>query len=631
MARTTFIVILGTILLFFYGNLRADPGDIQDPYEVLLAHYNAIGGLEKLKTIKSSYSEGLIRLDGMQGKFRHWEKGPLQYRTEEKFDAVFQTDGDSGEVSWQLDTNGQVLLFKDRESKKRREIARRIELYEHLNRDSPVFTLTLEASKVVKGQECYQVLLSNRINKDISRFFINKKTLLMVKSISRQPDMEVITYYNDYRWVEGVQIPFHDFSTYLPWEKEEETTISRYKINPAVNEDLFAVPERKRDFHFLTSKDSAVIPFLFAENIIYLEVSVKDNTRYWVLDSGASMSVIDAEYAKELQLQQHGRIKGHGFGDLFSLSFATLPTYRVGSVLFDPQTVFVVKNLTKQSYEPEIAGILGYDFLSRFVVEIDYDQKLVILHDPEHYQGNSCAGTMVEAPLKYRTFTIPVTLDHKYRGDWSLDLGAHTSSIHFSFAEKNNLLQRRGIETISQGISGISFEKTVQFIDLETAGFHINYPLVTMPLKRGKGATALGEIAGNLGNDILSHFNLILDYRNQQVIFMKGRNFQKHQPRDKSGILIGRSEFREPMVSFVASGSPGYKAGFLAGDIIVRIDERNIPPGTSVLPLRDILRQEAGTTHVFTVVRNGRQIRLPLTLANLFPVTPESVALKKPQ
>ncbi len=635
---------------------------LSDPYRIFLVYYDAIGGLEKLKSIKSSYSKGIIRLDAMQGTFRHWEKSPLQYRTEEQFDAVFQAEGDDGQVSWQLDTNGQVLLNKDCESKKRREIARRIDLYEHLDRHSPVFTLTLKATAVVKGQKCYQIVLTNTINQDISRFFINTNTFLMVKSISSQPDMEVITYYDDYRWIEGIQIPFHDFSTYLPWEKEEETTISRYTINPTVNEDLFAVPMRKRDFHFLTPENSAVIPFLFTENILYLEVTVnpagldrkaqpqqenenptatkrlsaagfsdQDSTRYWVLDSGASMSVIDAEYAKELQLQQHDRIKGHGFGDLFSLSFTNLPAYRVGSVLFDPQTVFVVKDLTEQSYEPEIAGILGYDFLSRFVVEIDYDQKTITLHDPEHYHCNSCTGTMVEAPLKYRTFTIPVTLDHKYKGKWSLDLGAHSSSIHFPFAKKNDLLQRRGIETISQGISGISFEKTVQFNDLETAGFHIDHPLITIPLKRGKGATALGEIAGNLGNDILRHFNLVLDYRNQQVFFRKGKNFKRYPPRDKSGILIGRSEFKQPMISFVASGSPGQKAGFLAGDIIVKIDDRKISPGTAVLPLRDILREEAGATHIFTLARNGQQIELPLTLENLFPVTPGSGHFKKPQ
>lgn len=656
MVRNFFVFIPGILFLFFYGNVKADfsvptqpaqksqpqqtmqvppatrhpliaksSNNFSDPYEIFLAYYDAIGGLEKLKSIESSYSEGSIRLDGMCGTFRHWEKIPLQYRTEEKFDALFQTEGDSGQVSWQLDTNGQVLLFKDRETRKRREIARRIEQYEHLDRNSSVFTLTRKANTIVNGHECYQIVLTNNINQDISSFFFNINTLLMVKSISSQPDMEIITTYDDYRWADGILTPFHDFSTYLPWEKEEETTISRYTVNPVVNEELFAVPPQKRDFHFLSSKDSAVIPFLFAENILYLKVTVnpaeqfshQGSTRYWVLDSGASMSVIDADYAKELQLLQQGRIKGHGFGDLFTLSFTTLPAYRVGSILFDPQTVYVVKNLTAQSYEPEIAGILGYDFLSRFVVELDYSEKTVTLHDPEHYHRNHRAGTMVEAPLKYRTFTIPVTLDHKYRGDWSLDLGAHTSSIHFAFAEKNNLLQRRGTETISQGISGISYEKIVQFNDLEAAGFHIDHPLVTIPLKRGKGATALGEIAGNLGNDILRHFNLVLDYANQQVIFAKGKNFGKHPLRDKSGILIGRSEFKQPMISFVASDSPAQRAGFLAGDIIVQIDDRKISPGTPVLPLREILREEEGTTHIFTLSRNGQQVRLPLTLENL--------------
>jgi hypothetical protein len=253
---------LAVFLLIFSGNAWANPPELNDPYEIFLAHYNAIGGLVKLKNIKSSYSEGRVRLDGLKGTFRHWEKNPLQYRTEERFEIISQTEGDSGKVSWQLDTNGQVLLFKDKETRKRREIARRLEQYEHLDRSSPVFSLFLKETTPVKGRDCYQVLLTNRINQDISSFFIDTESFLMIKSINKQPDMEIITYYDQYRWIDGVRIPFHDFSTYLPWEKQEETEITRYTINPDISEEIFAVPQRKRDFHFLSETNAVTIGLL---------------------------------------------------------------------------------------------------------------------------------------------------------------------------------------------------------------------------------------------------------------------------------------------------------------------------------------------------------------------------------
>ena len=249
--------------------------------------------------------------------------------------------------------------------------------------------------------------------------------------------------------------------------------------------------------------------------------------------------------AKQLNLTIRGNIKGYGFGDLFELAFADIPAYRVGDIVFNSQTFFVVKDLTSRSYEPETAGILGYDFLSRFIVEIDYDNQLTTFYDPAEY-NYSGDGVVIDAPLKYRTFTIPMTLDKQYKGKWSIDLGAHTSSVHYPFALQNNLLKRKGTETVSQGISGINYEETVQFDCLTIAGFQLDRPLITIPLERGKGATALGEIAGNLGNSTLRHFHLVLNYPEQKIIVSKGAqtcNNSGLAPIIKIDILYGRHNF----------------------------------------------------------------------------------------
>ncbi len=592
--------------------------DFSDPYQIMQQHYAAIGGLQRLKSLVSSHSQGRVHYDGLQGTFKHWEKRPLQHRTEEDYAIITQIEGDSGTFAWFFDTNGQQLIVRDEDTLKRRRISELLDNYEHLDKNSPHFSMTYAGIKIIKNRPCYEVILSNTINTDRSHFFFDTQTLFIARSLYRQPDMEIESFYDDYKSVDGIIMPFHQHNTFHPWEKTEETWITHYSYDPPVTDDFFLPPERTKGYHFHNDDQAASIPFEFIENLIYLPVAIGGDKQFWVLDSGASMSVIDHDYAEKLGLIVQGSIRGYGFGELFELAFVKVPEYRVGDIQFDSQKFYVSKGLAAKSYEPAMVGILGYDFLSRFVVEIDYDQKQVTFHSPETfvYQGT---GTVLEAPLKYRTFTLPVTVDGKYQSLWSLDLGSYHSSIHYPFAEKHGLLDRNGVEIVSQGMSGLSRELNIQFNCLQIDRFQLDRPLLAIPVEKGVGATALGEVGGNLGNSTLSHFHLFLNYPEQKIIMEKGQSYNLVSPRDKSGLIIGRSENNQPMISYISTNSPADKAGLVAGDIIVELAGQAIGPDHPVLPLRDILRGPAGSEIVIHVQRNGQTLVSHIVLEDLYP------------
>jgi hypothetical protein len=597
--------------------------DLSDPYQIMHRHYQAIGGLERLKSITTGYSEGRVHYDGLQGTFKHWEKRPQQYRSEEDYSIISQIEGDSGEFAWFFDTNGQLLIVRDEDTLKRRRISLLIDRYEHLDRQSPYFSMTFAGITVIKGRPCYEVILSNTINSDRGHFFFDCQTLFMARSLYRQPDMEVESYYDDFKSVNGIIMPFHQHNTFHPWEKTEETWLSYHLSNQQVEESLFLPPQKEKGYHFQGGDTSATVPFELIENLIYLPVTIGGDSRYWVLDSGASMSVIDQEYAEKLGLNVQGSIKGYGFGELFELSFVEVPDHQVGTIRFDSQKMYVSKGLAAKSYEPVMVGILGYDFLSRFVVEIDYDLGQVTFHDPDSfvYKGS---GTTLDAPLKYRTFTLPVTVDGRFESLWSLDLGSYHSSIHYPFAEKHGLLSRAGVEIVSQGMTSLSREKNIQFSCLQIDRFRLDRPLLAIPLEKGVGATALGEVGGNLGNSTLRHFHLFLNYPEQKVILEKGKSFNTAWPRDKSGLILGRSDNNQPMISFIAENSPAGKAGLVAGDIIVEIAGQVIGPNQPIVPLRDILRGPAGSGIAIKVLRAEQILATTLILEDLYPADTSS-------
>ncbi len=606
------------LLLLILAATGACSANLSDPYRIMELHYEAIGGLERLKSVTSSYSEGRVRYDGLRGTFQRWDKRPLQYRTAEDYSIISQIEGDNGEFTWFFDTNGQQLIVRDEESLKRRQISLRLDRYEHLDRRSPYFSLAFSGITPVGDRPCYEVVLTNTINSDRGHFFFDTETLHMVRSKYLQPDMEIESVYGDYRTVDGMLLPFYQHNTFHPWEKEEETWTTTYTNNQPVDAQLFLPPARERGYHFGDGGTAATVPFELIENLIYLPVTIAGETHTWVLDSGASMSVIDQDYAKRLGLDVQGSIKGYGFGELFELSFVEVPEFQVGPITFARQKLYVSQGLTEKSYEPVIAGILGYDFLSRFVVEIDYDHQTATFHAPEAfvYRG---PGITIDAPLKYRTFTLPVVLDNRYSSLWSLDLGSYHSSVHYPFAEKHGLLDRPGVAIVSQGMSGISYETNVRFGCLAIDRFGLDQPLISIPVEKGKGAAALGEVGGNLGNSTLRHFHLFLNYPEQKIILEKGLHFNRAFPSDKSGMIIGRAESSQPMVSYVATASPAAKAGLRAGDMIMEMAGQPLVPGQLIAPLRTVLRGPAGSIVPLKIQREDKVFAATIILEEIYP------------
>jgi S1-C subfamily serine protease len=71
-------------------------------------------------------------------------------------------------------------------------------------------------------------------------------------------------------------------------------------------------------------------------------------------------------------------------------------------------------------------------------------------------------------------------------------------------------------------------------------------------------------------------------------------------------------------VVFVPPHTPGAEAGFLAGDIILAVNDIGVEHLNGLTALSDLMRAEAGTEYKFTIIRGGTKKSLKLKLANLF-------------
>jgi hypothetical protein len=263
----------------------------------------------------------------------------------------------------------------------------------------------------------------------------------------------------------------------------------------------------------------------------------------------------------------------------------------------------------------EISGVLGYDFFSRFVTKIDYANEKISFYDPESFQYSG-DGVVLDAPLETHTFSIPMTLDGTYSGNWTFDIGAGGSGLSYSFAEENGLLIRPGIERMCSGAGGDFIEKRSQFQSVEVAGFTLRNPLFMYPTQQA-GVIGMMRGSGIAGNDIFRHFLLYLDYDRQQVIFEKGDDFGKDFPRDRSGLQLWLTEEDEIEVGFSAPGTPAAEVGFEVGDRIETINGIAMESFDGILAVNELLKGDAGTEYAFGITRGGKPKEIKLKLRDL--------------
>jgi hypothetical protein len=615
------IIIAAILILSASRVIRAE--NVTDPYTILNKHFEAIGGLDTVKAEETVYAEGTLVIEGtgLQGTFKQWIAKPLMSREEVDLKVMQQLSGDNGQCSWIVDANGKLHIEKNEDALKRREVKKLLAEYDHLNPESQYFTLSFDGIEKVGTSDCYVITITNTINEDVKKDFYDTVNFFLVKSNDIRPDEEIHTTYTDYRDVHGVQHAFKETQEIFPIGQRVLITISKYEINVPIASAVFEPPDFDvEDFHFTRGESAENIPFQFIEDHIFLLVNINGKERLWILDTGAGKTVIDAHFATELGLTLEGTMKGMGIGHIVDVSLTTLPAFSLDGLLIDEQKIAAidVHQLLKRLIDIDVVGILGYDFLSRVITKIDYAHNTISFYHPDKFDYTG-TGTVVDAPLDDNMFVIPMAVDGKYSGKWLLDVGATGLTFHYPFAADHNLLALPGIDHIGFGAGGAFPSRISQFDSIEIAGFTIENPLISIPQEKGEGVFASKEKIGNIGNTLLRHFVLYLDYKNQQIILEKGDDFSTQFARDKSGLQIMRTEDGTGYeVLFVAGNTPAEKAGFKKGDIIKTINGISVSYFDGLAAIRNLFKEKIGTQYVVSVLRNEESIELTTELQELW-------------
>ena len=369
------------------------------------------------------------------------------------------------------------------------------------------------------------------------------------------------------------------------------------------------------------------MPFELVNKNIYVQVTVGDSRPLWfVLDTGDKYAAIDLSIAKSLGLELGDQVAvGGGGKDAVKASLLKSGSFSIVGLDGFSQPLFIAVPFDKLSRVSgrEFAGILGFDFISQFVIQIDYLKKTITLRGKDGYQYH---GDGESFPITFNPAGHPQVRAQiidagrcPLEGTFVLDLGSGAAlMLNRPFVEAEHFLQpKRPIVPWIEGLSvGGGIPGSVGRIEgIKLGRFLLSNP-VTIFTQASTGAFASAEAEGNIGAAILEKFNVILDYGHNRIILEPNSQFAEPIEYDRSGLsLVSLGEdYKTFKIDAIADHSPASDEGLKTGDILAAINGH--PATEYTLSQVRLMIQDAKECDL-TVQRGNERLQVKLKLRRL--------------
>jgi hypothetical protein len=436
----------------------------------------------------------------------------------------------------------------------------------------------------------------------LSTYYLDTLTWLPNHSTSPADDRISTSWYEDWQRMNGQMVARKMRQrTGADGRYDVETKVLSVETGLTFADDIFAVEVvATKDFHFASGDRSVSIPIELNGSHIFVPVTINGKAKKWfILDSGAEMGVINKPVAEELEIPMSGALEGRGAGEQsVSVSLASNLTLDIPGVTVSNQTLVVIsfEGLEEKMGRP-MDGILGSEIFHRFVVQIDYEHKLMHLYDPATfaYEGNEQPTSIIlESNLPMIDVTFQIAGCKMVKGKFLMDTGAGSAlDISSPTVEAQGLMRcvsRTYDGSSSYGVGGASKQLVARLDSLGIGGYVV--PKLIGALVQDKtGAGGTRDRDGLIGGELFKHFTMTIDYTNRRVWFKPNGNFGEIPQHDMSGLKLTAlgEQFEKITVDIVLPGSVAEKAGMKPGDEIISVAGKSVD-GMNLEEIKAFLR-----------------------------------------
>ncbi len=363
----------------------------------------------------------------------------------------------------------------------------------------------------------------------------------------------------------------------------------------------------------------AKFPFkLLTGGIITLKAKVSNysDSLNFILDTGSGGISIDSGTSVHMKIPTKASDRTiRGIAGIRKVSFAYghtlhLPGLSVDSLNFHINNYDILTSV----YGEKIDGIIGYSFLSRYIVRINYDSMLISVHTKGRIKYPR--GGFLMKPL---LVNIPVTAatvrdEREVSARFYFDTGAGMCLLMSSDFVQDSSLLRSGTKwhvSQAEGLGGKApmRQGVVKQVKLGPYKFR-NVPAYIFDDEYN--ITSYPYLGGLIGNDLLRRFNLIINYDKRDIHLTPNSHFREQFDYSYTGLGMYYID-GEIKVIDIMKGSPAEKAGFKEEDIIIAV-KNNF--SQNIQTYKNLM-QHPGERVKILVYRQGKPLLLTLKVLNL--------------
>jgi predicted aspartyl protease len=305
------------------------------------------------------------------------------------------------------------------------------------------------------------------------------------------------------------------------------------------------------------------------------QIEAHKDTLNFILDTGSGGISLDSSTCERLQIEN--RLTDTflaGIGEKRRVRFAFNKKLKMGGMTIDSLDFHINDySLLTHVDGRKIDGVIGYSFLKRFIVAIDYENSLIRIYSPGkmEYPKNGYA-------FKPKLNTVPiqngVVMDrNSFEGDFYFDLGAKMELVFSKrFVTENKVFLKRRKHYLI-GVEGVGGKEQMQVSVVKklVIGPYTFKNVPTYVYDDVHNVTNYPQNFGLIGSGIYSKFNLILNFPNKEIFMKPNSSFDAPFDYSYTGLSIYAKEER-CLIYDVSPDSPAEMAGLRSDDEIVSID-----------------------------------------------------------
>ncbi len=190
---------------------------------------------------------------------------------------------------------------------------------------------------------------------------------------------------------------------------------------------------------FPAGRTSVELPARFVDGDIIVRLSIAGSALDFVLDSGSSNIVIDADVASELHL--------NGAPDVDDgATRVAIPEMNVGALRLRDVRATTMNLQYRAKDRTPIAGLLGYDFLAKCVVHVDYEHRRAYAIAPDAFHAGDLGATALPIALDDGVPMVRAKVGNSEGDRFIVDSGADDVYLFDAFARSHAsaVTDRRG-------------------------------------------------------------------------------------------------------------------------------------------------------------------------------------------